>query len=129
MASTGYQARRARLVRAAGIGSAVVRCHEDTWSFITGYCWTKYNKFPATATGNKTLVNGMKEVSLSGPNLALILTRMRLVGAPVNPFAYNRAVARRIYEAVAAVVDTLDPDAKQGDTPVIIIDDRPPPSS
>ncbi|MGW6741685.1 hypothetical protein ACWGDX_13320 [Streptomyces sp. NPDC055025] len=129
MASTGYQARRARLVRAAGVGSAVVRCHEDTWKFITGYCWTKYNKFPLVTRDHEAAGEGMKEVSLSGPNLAMILTRMGLVGAPVNPFTYNRSVARRVYEAVAAVVDTLDPDTEHGDIPVIVIDDRPPPSS
>lgn len=124
--------REERLDKAAGVASVEVVCHPDTWRFVQ-------SKAPAhsggpfsyyTATGARRDLepdaDGLIHISLSGPNLVSLLAWMWTTSASPNPV--DRALAKRIYNGAAAVVDTVDPSAQPGQAlPPIIIDDRVPP--
>jgi hypothetical protein len=107
-----------RLVTAAGISSATLICHRDTWSFIL-------NKGDLTGFDRyATLPPGVNTVSLSGPNLVATLTRMKAISTH-SLVDTDRAIATRIYRAVAEIVDGVDPAAKDGQPiPDIVLDDR-----
>jgi hypothetical protein len=118
-----------RLVYSGGISSVELTCHEDTWEFIThwmsqhnfGQAWWKPEHNNRITRRQQHMVS----VHLSGPQLAEILTRMaimaRVEGARV-PWTFpevpvtDRAVALRVYDAIGALVDQVDPNAAGAST-------------
>ncbi|MFI6296672.1 hypothetical protein ACIBEJ_34140 [Nonomuraea sp. NPDC050790] len=109
---------RKRLVKAAGISQVGFQCHRDTWEFIryhTGPVQIKYHQLPATA---------VIRLALSGPDVVAILAKMRGVQI-LYRFGRSRAIATRVYEAIAETVDTVDPKARPGEAvPDIVLDDK-----
>ncbi|WP_336212178.1 hypothetical protein [Nonomuraea sp. LPB2021202275-12-8] len=108
-----------RLATAAEISSATLVCHRDTWSFILDRTGSLggFNRYD-------TLPPGVNTVTLSGPNLVAILTRMEAISTD-SLVDTDRAIATRIYRAVAEIVDGVDPAAKDGEpVPDIVLDDR-----
>jgi hypothetical protein len=66
----------------------------------------------------------MREVRVSGPNLVDLLITTRNIGRSWN--TGDRAIASRIYKAIAEIVDTVDTSIKGGATiPPIVIDAAP----
>jgi hypothetical protein len=128
-----------RLLKAGGVANLELVCHEDTWSFIKGwffydhrrYSWwpDRYNDRVAKR-GDKIL-----SVRLSGLQAAQVVSRMGWAAAVPGvdrPYATppasdtERAVAQRIYDAIGAVLDQVDPDAgNDREVPPAVLDDRP----
>ncbi|MEU1813203.1 hypothetical protein [Micromonospora aurantiaca (nom. illeg.)] len=120
-----------RLDRAAGVASATVVCHRDTWNFISRWA-SQRTSWQEPASRKTQLSDDMLQVNLSGPQIVMILIVMRdasgrgsQLGGVDAAFLGDRVIADRIYRAVGAVVDTVDPSAPDG-TPLspIVIDDR-----
>ena len=111
-----------RLVKAAGISSATLVCHGATWSFIR-----LRSQFPVEHEPSPPTAGGLVRKQLSGPELVKILSEMRSVANWRMPdiSVGDRAIAQRIYNAVAEVVDRVDPAVKIGaPIPDIVIDDK-----
>jgi hypothetical protein len=123
-----------RISRAAGVASVQLVCHRDTWLFIKR--WTNQNQWGDWAGYYNTVTDrdhGLAAIHLSGPQLIDVLTSMAWVGAihgtkPLGastPRITDQAIARRVYDAIGAIVDQIDPDApKDHHIPPIVIDDR-----
>ncbi len=128
-----YALYQQRLHRAAGISTVTLVCHIDTWRFIDRYADERNTWQSPTHTEGRITArgDGLTEVLLSGPQVVMVLivmadecgrgTRIRIAA----PFIGDRVIAARIYEAVGAIVDGVDPDAPEGaPVPPIVIDDR-----
>ncbi|MFB9194377.1 hypothetical protein ACFFWA_15440 [Actinomadura verrucosospora] len=124
--------RQERLDKAAGVASVEVVCHADTWDFVR----TKAPRFEGrpfsffSGTGDRLDpepdADGLVHITLSGPNLVKLLDWMWSASQSTDPV--ERALAKRIYNGAAAVVDTVDPSVQPGlALPPIVIDDRVPP--
>ncbi|MEU4234400.1 hypothetical protein AB0F17_59845 [Nonomuraea sp. NPDC026600] len=109
-----------RLVKAAGVSSANLVCHRDTWAFLESECHF-VGQFQLPPPGEGSLI----KVPLSGPNLVRALTNMKALRDTPGRYVGDRAVATRVYNAVAEIVDGVDPSAKSG-TPVpdVVLDDK-----
>ncbi|MFC5003286.1 hypothetical protein ACFPIJ_36325 [Dactylosporangium cerinum] len=135
-----------RLELAAGISRVELRCHQDTWLFVT--TWMQYGRYPAGLLSFPDnwwkesyrsrvteLEHDMREISLSGIQVAEILDRLAVtLGLPgtSRPIylpragATDRALARRLYDGIGAIVDLVQPaSSDQVSLPPIVIDDRP----
>ncbi|MEH6373152.1 hypothetical protein V7793_02115 [Streptomyces sp. KLMMK] len=121
-----------RLERAAGIGAAELVCHRDTWAYIVEQAARNAHfRVPGEVSAGE---DGQARVIVSGRSLMAILTALDAVmhqspgGDPGDC-----ALARKFYERIADVVDTVRPDDRQGagsaqaarGRTVIVIDDRP----
>lgn len=127
-----------RLEKAAGVSSLQIVCHEDTWSFVEQMAFPKLaaghhiprygsvhaDDFPrdrVTSSGN-----GMVTVTLSGPHLVKCLTIFRaIVGVRPNEWFHDpqrNAMAARLYDLLADIVDDVDPDSSSGGIPRLVID-------
>jgi|SRR5580700_1335581 hypothetical protein len=119
--------RRRRLTRAAGIGTAVLACHPETWDEIQSLAGALEPRRPVNGTLRPEGDGGLAEVSLSGVALTALMQAMyEVMAAPGHRFPpHDRATARRIYLAAARVVRqvTSDPAASR---PRIVLDDRMP---
>jgi hypothetical protein len=124
-----YRKHRDLLVKAAGVTSVRLICHEDTWSFVAKECGSRVNvdheALPADAD------EGVVALRISGPNLVELLGEMARrwdSDFPLVPMMLPkgaRAIRRRVYLAVADVIARVDPAAKPGmPLPDIVIDDR-----
>jgi len=108
-----------RLTKAAGISTITFRCHADTWNVILE-SMRNFNAWSAPeATPCPSSV--MVEAQLSGPNVAALLFGMRSRSVTFNGF--DRAVARRVYIAVAEVVDLVDSANPGRALPAVVLDD------
>lgn len=124
-----------RLDRAAGIANATLICHRDTWSFISRWA-SQRTSWQEPGDRKNELPDNMLRVHLSGPQVVMILVVMRdasgrgsQFGGVNAAFVGDRVIADRIYRAVGAIVDTIDPSASDG-IPLapIVIDDQASPS-
>lgn len=104
-----------RLKKAAGISEVDFICHKDTWEWITA----QRRWLPEANDAEGPMVH----LRLSGPDLARVLQVCWFLKTLF--LGVSRALARRIYDAIAEVIDQVDPAAKDG-TPVppIVIDDK-----
>jgi hypothetical protein len=111
--------REERLSKAAGISSVDLICHRDTWNWIRSELNTV--NLPGPPPGDATMLR----VPLSGPNLVRILTGTWFKRSAAGGYIGDRAIAGRVYDAIAEIVDGVDPATKDG-TPVpdIVIDDK-----
>ena len=120
-------AHRARLGKAAAISSTTIVCHRDTWNFAdslaTGNTTAVYR--PPVKGEIQELPNGMREVRLSGPNLVALLILTRNKQRELFRTPADIAISRRIYAAIAIVVDGVDVTSNSGAVPPIIIDAAP----
>jgi len=112
------------LVKAAGIASAKIICHKDTWKFAHNWAMGRTSYTPPSSADIIQQTEGMIEISVSGPNLVtLLIVTADMTGAP---YVGHRAIASRVYAAIAEVVSTVDPNLKGGmPVPPIIIDAVP----
>ncbi|MGW0199658.1 hypothetical protein [Nonomuraea sp. NPDC003201] len=111
---------RERLVTAAGISSVNLICHRDTFAFIRHETVVLHHvQLPPASDG------ALIKVPLSGPKLVKVLTALKSVCTDPFRGSGDRAVATRVYDAVAEIVDTVDRAATSG-TPVpdIVLDDK-----
>lgn len=116
------------LEKAAAISSTVIVCHRDTWDFADSLAMstrTRYAYHPPVENEIAELADGMREVRLSGPNLATLLTVTRKEQKAWDANSRDRAIAKRIYTAIAAVVDTVDTTSAGGKVPPVVIDAAP----
>ncbi len=108
-----------RMDKAAGISSVLLICHRDTLSIITANTGRLRYAF-----GGRAWPKGLVKQEFSGPDIVAILDSMHkfrdgLASPTIRP------VARRVYAAIAEVVDGIDASAKPGSpVPDIVIDDR-----
>jgi hypothetical protein len=111
--------------KAAAISSTTLVCHRDTWAFADSLArGSRIHAYRPPAENEITeRPDGMREVRLSGPNLALLLTITRNAQKTWND--RTRAISKRIYTAIAAVVDTVDTASAGGSVPPVIIDATP----
>jgi hypothetical protein len=127
--------RRRRLTRAAGVASAVLACHAETWSEIQALAGGLHSPrvIKGTVRGNGG-EDGLTEITMSGVALAALLQSMHEAATAPDasgmPFSrrfapYHRAVARRVYLAVAEAVREAGPGQSEA-MPPIVIDDRAP---
>lgn len=126
------------LERAGGIASLELQCHIDTWSFVQS--WMDQDRRPYHWFNHTDRVTryegGLVGVRLSGLQVAEVMQRMAWaaggiggVGHPsyvLFPGDTDRAVAYRIYNAIALVLEQIDAD-RPTDSPVppAVLDDRP----
>ncbi|MEY9863520.1 hypothetical protein ABH935_009173 [Catenulispora sp. GAS73] len=108
-----------RLTKAAGISTITLRCHADTWNVILELMrsfqdWSAPQAIPCPP-------GAMVEAQLSGPKVAALLFGMRSRFVAFNGF--NRAVARRVYIAVAEVVDLVDSASAGSASPAVFLND------
>ncbi|MEU1672488.1 hypothetical protein ABZ752_10715 [Streptomyces roseifaciens] len=121
-----------RLEKAAGIGAAELVCHRDTWAYIVEQAARNAHfRVPGEVVAGE---DGQARVIVSGRSLMAILTALDAVmhqGPGGDPG--DCALARKFYERIADVVDTVRPDDRQGTgsaqatrgRTVIVVDDRP----
>ncbi|QLE70567.1 hypothetical protein FGW37_02160 [Streptomyces rectiverticillatus] len=131
----GEETLEKRLEKAAGIGAADLVCHRDTWAYIVEQAARNAHfRVPGEVSAGE---DGQARVVVSGRSLMAILTALHAVmhqGPGGDPG--DCALATKFYERIAAVVDTVRPDDRQGAggreaaraRTVIVIDDRPGPS-
>lgn len=131
-----------RLVRAAGIATIELHCHQDTWQWLVNFMEGDRGSYSApwwpTDYENRIThkPDHMLAILLSGPQAAEVLTRIRrlaqlsddAIKPDLSAVAAKRAVARRIYQAFSLVIDQIVLDTSNG-TPVppVVLDDRPDP--
>jgi hypothetical protein len=126
--------RRRRLTQAAGIATAVLVCHPETWAEIQALAGALQPKRAINGTPGTKADDGLVEVALSGVALATLMQAMHEVRSATDagdvPFTrrfppHDRAVARRVYLAAAKVVQRV---ASEPGTvpPRIVLDDRMP---
>ncbi len=118
-----------RLEKAAGIGTADLVCHRDTWAFVVERAAADpHFRVPGEVAAGE---EGEARVTLSGRTLIAVLTALHTVmrdGREADPG--NWALASKLYQRIAEVVDTVRPYSPEwGDVEaartVIVIDDRP----
>ncbi|MEU1527715.1 hypothetical protein ABZ413_36540 [Nocardia rhamnosiphila] len=113
--------------RAAGVSSVQLVCHRDTWRVVDGWF---VGDFGHDVRGRvpRDRVKGRGdtvEVTLSGVSLVGLLKAAQERTSVANYYPDTRAIARRIYEQVAKVIDAVDPEATPGQAiPPIVLDDK-----
>lgn len=121
-----------RLAKAAGISAVTVVCHPETWAAVTRLGKDLADEYADGANIPAQVADG-GEVTLSGASIVAVMHVLRIAwfcntesGWPYRRFpAPRRAVARRVYLALAQAVGqvTADPD---GAAPRAVLDDRMP---
>ncbi|MGC4990518.1 hypothetical protein [Nocardia salmonicida] len=114
------RAHELRQRRAAGVSTVQLVCHRDTWQVLSSL-WYQ-GRLPAVPKDRvKALGDEMVEVTLSGPTLVSLITFTHNPGGTYTTVA----VANRVYEQIAKVIDAVDPDAAPGlPIPAIVLDDK-----
>jgi hypothetical protein len=107
---------------AAGVGNLTLVCHMDTWDWLAFLLsgFTSWKPLPADRIMDQP--DHMVELSLSGPRVVSILNATNY--ARLGAYA-DRAQGARIYEAFAAILDTIDSGKTGAAIPLVRLDDRP----
>jgi hypothetical protein len=124
-----YRLYQDRMHQAAGIASVTLICHADMWRFIDRHCGARTSWRTPDQAEITNLPDGLRQVALSGPQLVTILFVMadltRITGGILRVPIGVGPIARRVYDAVGAVVDLADPRSPHGTAlPHIVIDAR-----
>ena len=107
-------------MRAAGVTTAQLICHEDTWTKLHGLIPLLDRKPPPRV---QALEGGLVEVTLSGPYIVTLLRTM--YGSWLPGEITEQVIAERAYREFAKVIDAVDPEAKPGQPlPPIVLDDK-----
>jgi hypothetical protein len=115
-----------RLVKAAGVASVDLVCAGDTWRAIYTQCARLNDIVPLPDRDAGGEGQDLQPVSLTGPQLALMLTKLfRGARAYSVAHAHERAVYQRVYDAAATVLNEVDLKEAEGKPiPPIVIDAR-----
>ncbi|MEL3944187.1 MULTISPECIES: hypothetical protein [Streptomyces] len=110
------------LRKAAGISTARLTVHRDTWAFLVEHAGQdRHFHIPGAVTENQ----GTVAVDVSGLSLVAALTSLRGVERAPGVDPGTAAIARHLYERVADTVRSLTASPHPGAEPVhIVIDDR-----
>ena len=124
-----------RLTLAAGISTVTLVCHPQTWAQVESLV----NIVPIgdalpVPVDMTTRPDGLAELALSGATLAVIMHTLRTAwvyndGILLGDRKYSpprRALARRVYLAMARTVEQVSSVHVDGNVPQIVIDDRVP---
>lgn len=119
-----------KLSAAAGIGTAKVRCHKDTWGyFIDEFDKTKSRDSQVFRSRPEDIVNeddGMIAVRVSGTTLAAVLDRCHYMLLYSGHSDLDRAIAARVSRAILQALDHVVPATEANDEEVtVVLDDRP----
>ncbi len=112
-----------RMIVAAGVSSIGLRCHEDMWAEII-HLMRRYNWRQPRPETVKQLPDAMIETQLSGPNVVVMLDVMRQLSWSYGVARTTNALANRVYNAIAAIIDQVDPDNPGAPLPPAILDDQ-----
>lgn len=105
-----------RLRKAAGIATVELVCHRDMWVWLQ----QMLGEIPLQVPPGPIL-----RCSLSGITVVQILETMEEAATALRYSARDRALAHRLYQAVADIVDRIDPHTESRDPlPDIVLDDR-----
>jgi hypothetical protein len=117
-------AHRERLEKAAGVARVELVCAAGTWKRIESFC--QANHRPGLNGVKAAVRDGMVHADLDGPQVAWLLQRSRISGSLIGlEDTAGRALARRVYEATAEVVDGVSLKAIEGKfLPPITLDAR-----
>ncbi|MFF3277423.1 hypothetical protein ACFYWU_41870 [Streptomyces chrestomyceticus] len=111
---------RERLLKAAGVASVDLVCAGDTWRAVHFQCARSRDIVPLPSQNASGEGQDLQPVSLTGPQLALVLTKL-FRGAR----RYSVAHPNERADAAAAVLDQVDlKDAQGKPIPPIVIDTR-----
>ncbi len=122
-----------RTAKAGGVGNASLVCHPHLLAFIQKRLQESPDWRSPSSESIKALDDGLIRVSLSGPQLACIVSHMAELGQVTGAYGLlygtdaERAIARRLYEGIGLVVDQTQ-ISPGGTLPEILIDDRQPSS-
>lgn len=111
-------AHRERLITTEGIFALGFFCHADLWDQLSELM--KGRRDWRQPTGVRNPFNDLVEVTLSGPNVVAMLDQMRLWTGGTG---YRRALSRRVYTALAEVVDQVDPGQPAAPLPAVVLGD------
>jgi hypothetical protein len=115
-----WQVHEALLDKAAGVSTVTLVCHPLTWREV--YYWAYHRLL--TGLDDEPLM----KVPLAGPELIKVLGALYFRAQDKN--VETRALAKRVYEGIAQVIDGVEKDATPA-TPIpdIVIDDELGPTS
>ncbi|MFD9882861.1 hypothetical protein ACFWZT_15565 [Streptomyces alboflavus] len=115
------------LRKAAGISTARLTAHRDTWAFLVEHAGQdRHFHIPGAVTEDQ----GTVAVDVSGLSLVAALTSLRGVERAPGVDPGTAAIARHLYERVADTVRSLTASPHPGAEPVhIVIDDRAAPAT
>lgn len=115
-----------RLVKAAGVASVELVCTGDTWRTVHYQCIDRHDVVPLPDRDVGGDGRDLQPISLTGPQLALMLTRLfRGMRDYATAHPHERAVYQRVYDAAVAVLDQVNLKEAEGKPiPPIIIDAR-----
>ena len=122
---------KALMEKATEFSTAVVLCHQDTWTFAEREAeqldhWRAPSPEPVPCREEELMI----EVRLSGPQLALVIEGLaRGAYIPYRRYGVFRsveqqAIARRIYLEIANVLRNCAPNGPDTSIPAIVIDRR-----
>ncbi|WP_053161294.1 hypothetical protein [Streptomyces caatingaensis] len=107
---------------AAGIASATLLCHRDTWAFVLEQA-ARDRHF--RAPGQVLSPGGDRvEAALSGRSLIAVLTSLWHTAGAGHAATGDWALAVELYVRVAAAVERTGGDARSGTAVTIVLDDR-----
>ncbi|MBH1934389.1 hypothetical protein I5Q34_08810 [Streptomyces sp. AV19] len=107
---------------AAGIASATLLCHRDTWAFVLEQA-ARDRHF--RAPGQVLSPGGDRvEAALSGRSLIAVLTSLWHTAGSGRGAAGDWALAVELYVRVAAAVERTGGDMRSGAAVTIVLDDR-----
>jgi hypothetical protein len=119
-----------RLEKAAGLTAFRITCHEHLWNRTGVEAWGGDE-----AVGGKITKRPLSviTVELSGPQLVDLLEKLAHFGWGVGePYGstHNTPEARRMYRAIAPVIDRIKQIPRAGDpVPEVVVDDMVKPTS
>ncbi len=124
---------RKRFTQAAGISSVTLVCHPQTWAEIEAIAGELRPRVKVTVVRKTSRDDGLAEIALSGAQLAAVMHALRaayfdgddLIRSFRTFSPPRRAVARRVYLAMARTVEQVS-STHTGTIPPIVIDDRTP---
>ena len=142
--SAGLEDHATCMRQLAGLSYVTLRCHEDTWTFIsrvafglwepewTQSTWTSYRCGPDLTQAHRFTVDpnlpdgritkkacGMQDVFVSGHNLVRILDALRT--AARSDDLTHGCRARTLYERVAAIATAVDRTRPTGQSTGVVI--------
>lgn len=122
------------VAKAAGVGVARVRCHHTTWDYLQEQAHEEHGRrgsfrpgaFRPSTDGDEvtTGADGIVTVPLGGSSLAAVLDWCYEVQGILST-DLDRAIGRRVGQAISNALQNLTPSDAQGDSSAVIwLDDR-----
>jgi len=117
------------MLKAAGVSRAELVCAKATWHVVRDQCQYPFSHYKTFPDGpDKADGDGFLRVELEGADLARLVQRTYIARFLVIDAA-RRAVCRRVWDAVGAVLNGIDLETSDGkQLPPIVLDARLGPS-